>query len=53
MQAFLHGPGHLAKPGQCGSELADYGANPAISLYTRLVSREEVLHFVIPVPAQS
>jgi len=29
---------------------ADYGDDPAIALYTKLGSREEVLHFDIPVP---
>jgi aminoglycoside 3-N-acetyltransferase I len=30
---------------------ADHGDDPAIALYTRLGTREDVLHFDIPVPA--
>lgn len=29
---------------------ADYGDDPAVALYTRLGSREDVMHFDIPVP---
>jgi aminoglycoside 3-N-acetyltransferase I len=29
---------------------ADYGDDPAIALYSKLGTREEVLHFDIPVP---
>jgi aminoglycoside 3-N-acetyltransferase I len=29
---------------------ADHGDDPAIALYTKLGTREDVLHFDIPVP---
>ena len=32
---------------------ADYGDDPAIALYTKLGTREDVMHFDIPVPAKA